>query len=295
MNPGSPPPHSTGGPSVPRPWSTGGGSPAVSMMVSPAGVQDHQRRCGLRQGGFGRPRSRAETFWGTPLQHQEEGEGEYLRGWCEGVFFFSMGERLGEVEPCGHSGVTSSWLSLQPPARTTSARGRCSRFLMWRLFLERARGNGISIYQGALNSMDSGSSSDGEKNEENDKRTAVNAVLFTPRVVPVPSDASCWTPALAQGPKQREYISRLPCGVAPPPPSRQPPPTAFAVAPIWCTHLSSSSPPHRTRMAETTPTLNHLRLAVFYPTVALPRPSAESLVWCPGRRRAALEAAAGGV
>jgi len=127
-----------------------------------------------------------------------------------------MGERLGEVEHCGHSGVTSFRLLLQPPARTTSARGRCSRFLMERLFLERARENGISIYQGALNSMDWGSSIDGEKHEENDKRTAVNAVFCNPRVVPVPSDASYWTPALAHGPGQREYISRLPRGVASP-------------------------------------------------------------------------------
>ena len=76
-------------------------------------------------------------------------------------------------EPCGrsHGGradVSSSRPLLPPSLRTASNRGRSSIVSKQRLFMERARANGLNIDQRVLNTMDWGSSSDGEDGDKHD-------------------------------------------------------------------------------------------------------------------------------
>jgi len=84
-----------------------------------------------------------------------------------------------EEEPCGrsHGGravVSSSRPPLPPSLRTASHRGRSSIVVKQRLLMERVRANGLKIDQRDLNTMDWGSSSDGEDGDEHDDEYDAN-------------------------------------------------------------------------------------------------------------------------
>ena len=68
----------------------------------------------------------------------------------------------------GRSGVSSSRPPLSPSLRTASDRALSSVASKQRLFMERARIDGLNIDQRVLNTMDWGSSSDGEDGDEDD-------------------------------------------------------------------------------------------------------------------------------
>ena len=102
--------------------------------------------------GHGNTRLPADESVGASGEHEQVSTGGEPRGRSHG----------------GRAGVSSSRPPLPPSLRTASNRGRSSIVSKQRLFMERAHANGLNIDQRVLNTMDWGSSSDGEDGDEHD-------------------------------------------------------------------------------------------------------------------------------
>jgi len=155
LSPPPPPP-----PTVPVP-STSIEDPAdASVALAAAATQRSSR-----DSGHGNTRLPVDKSVGANSEHEQVSTGGELCGRSRG----------------GRAGVSSSRPPLPPSLRTASNRGRSSIVFKQRLLKERARANGLNVDQRVLNTMDWGSSSDGEDGDEHDDvdDAYTTAVAFT--------------------------------------------------------------------------------------------------------------------